>query len=119
MVNKEVIYVYCNKCGNVIQESSEFCHYCGNKFNNEEMKSARAPVRHTIPKCTCCGYVGEWKKEPVLRTMDIIIGLFLLIIGVIPGIVYIGVVALIRSNENNRGKICPSCKSKNLWTFLY
>lgn len=76
-------------------------------------------IKHDVPKCTCCGYVGRWKTEPVIRAIDWVIGIVLLLFGFIPGIVYFIVVAIIRSNENNRGKICPQCNAKNLWTFFY
>ena len=36
-----------------------------------------------FPKCTCCGYVGEWKVEPLFRPID-------WAIGIIGGIVTLG-----------------------------
>lgn len=70
-----------------------------------------------IPKCTHCGYVGEWDVEPLFRPMDWVIGILLIcLFGT--GLVYLGVVALIRSNPDNRAKICRQCKARNLFTFV-
>lgn len=74
---------------------------------------------HDVPKCTCCGHVGPWKVDPLLTPMHWVIGIVLLFFGFVPGIIYLGVVAAIRSNKNNRGKTCTNCKAKNLFTFIY
>ena len=75
-------------------------------------------TQHSVPKCTCCGYEGPWKKEKIFRGMDWVIGLSLLLLfGT--GLIYLIVVGLIRMNPNNRAKICPKCGARNLWTFLY
>lgn len=74
--------------------------------------------RHHVPKCTCCGYVGEWKVASLVRPIDIVIFLlFFLFWGA--GFIYLIVVILIRLNPDRRAKICPQCKAKNLWTFYY
>lgn len=75
--------------------------------------------RNNIPKCTCCGYIGNWELDKVFRPMDWVIGIILLLLGIVPGLIYLGVVGLIRSNKDRRAKICPQCKARNLWTFLY
>lgn len=59
------------------------------------------------------------KKGPILRTIDIIVGVCLLFLGIIPGVVYLCVVMLIRgTKDETREKICPRCGAKNLWTFF-
>lgn len=111
--------MFCNNCGQELFDNANVCSNCGNQLNNFKTPGSPVEYQHRVPKCTCCGYIGEWKLEPVLRTMDIILGILFLFIGIIPGIIYIGVVALIRSNKDNRAKICPKCKGRNLWTFIY
>ena len=105
-----------------------FCKNCGKEVSNSESKCSNCDFsatykaesnNHNVPKCTYCGYIGNWKSGPILRGIDFVIGIILLLIGVIPGIVYLGVVAAIRSKEDNREKICPKCNAKNLWTFIY
>ncbi len=76
-------------------------------------------VQHNVPKCLACGHVGEWKMEPIFRPLDWIIGIIFMIFGIFSGIVYLAVVGLIRSNKNNRAKICPACKGRNMFTFMY
>ena len=51
--------------------------------------------------------------------MDFVIGVGLLLLGFIPGLVYLGVVALIRSNDKNREKKCTKCGARNMFTNLY
>lgn len=75
--------------------------------------------RHDVPKCTCCGYVGQWEIEPLIRPMDWVIGIAFTFLACGSGLVYLGVVAAIRSNKDNRAKICPACKARNLFTFIY
>lgn len=83
----------------------------------EETKNV--PTKHDVPKCSHCGHVGPWKVEPVLLGIHWVIGIILMILGIVPGIVFLAVVAIIRSNADNRAKICPHCKAKNLFTFIY
>lgn len=113
--------MYCSKCGKELKEDARFCDGCGTKIGETELKTTQEQTNNKkeIPKCTHCGYVGEWKIGPILRPIDYIIGIVFLLFGVVPGLIYIGVVAAIRSNEDNREKICPKCNAKNLWTFFY
>ncbi len=76
-------------------------------------------MTHQVPKCLACGNVEKWKIEPVFRGVDRVIGIVLLIMGVVPGLIYLGTVGLIRSNKNNRAKICKKCGSRNMFTFTY
>lgn len=112
--------MFCKDCGSEIPEGAAHCGKCGAPVDEGKQNlNPTGPIRRSVPQCTHCGYVGEWKLGPVLRGMDIIIGLVLMLLGVVPGLVYMGVVAVIRSNKDNREKICPKCKAKNLWTFQY
>lgn len=72
-----------------------------------------------IPKCTCCGAITKWKLDPVIRGIDWLIFFVLLLFFFVPGFIYLIIVAVIRSNPNNRDKICPKCGARNLWTFIY
>ena len=73
---------------------------------------------HPIPKCLHCGAITLWQVEPLLLPRHFIIGLVLLCAAG-SGLIYFLVIVLIRSNPNNRHKICPQCHSHNLWTFIY
>lgn len=110
--------MYCKKCGNKLSENSKFCNACGTQVDDDKSEKNETR-RHETPKCTCCGYVGPWKVGPVFRKMDYVIGIIFLFLGIVPGLIYLGVVGLIRSDEKNREKTCPKCNARNLWTFFY
>lgn len=131
--------MYCKNCGNELENNVNFCSQCGysqgevnqnpNNANNVKPfggiksgdlfgKSNTNCNPNQIPKCTHCGYVGNWKIGPILRPIDFVIGVALLLFGFIPGLIYLGVVAAIRINPDRREKICPNCKAQNLWTFI-
>ncbi len=77
------------------------------------------PATHKDPKCTCCGNIGPWEVEGIFRPVHLIIGLFLLLWGVFPGVFYLVTVALIRMKPEHRAKTCPRCKARNMFTYLY
>lgn len=112
--------MYCAKCGRQLPDNTTTCSYCSpyEQAPAVQVPPPAAAPPQGVPKCTCCGYVGQWKVEPLFRAMDWVIGLILLFFfGA--GLVYFLVVGLIRANKNNRAKICPNCNARNLWTFLY
>ncbi len=123
--------MFCTKCGRKLPEGSKKCPVCDEERAREgNIPYEQAPETGYTepngsthngkpPKCTCCGYVGNWKLEPVFRPMDWAIGIIGGIITFGFGFAYLLVVGLIRSNKNQRDKICPNCKARNLWTFLY
>lgn len=114
--------MFCQKCGSQNPDNAVQCASCGQPMQNAvpvQIPVQTQPVKHDVPRCTCCGYVGEWKLDSVFRPVDFVIGIILLILGIFPGIIYFATVGLIRSNKDRRAKICPSCKAKNLWTFFY
>ncbi len=122
--------MFCKFCGANVSEDTRFCPQCGQVLDAQGFNMQNASVQNVptqpfgqqtkkLPKCTHCGYVGEWKKAPILRPIDFVIGIPLCLFGFIPGLIYIGVVAVIRMNPDNREKICPQCNAKNLWTFMY
>ncbi len=74
--------------------------------------------RHSIPRCLNCGRITRWQVEPLLLPIHIGIALVLLL-AFGGGLIYIILVALIRADPANRGKICPRCGAKNMWTFVY
>jgi hypothetical protein len=74
--------------------------------------------KHAVPKCLSCGTITPWKIEPLLLPRHIFITLALVIFfGA--GLVYALVVIAMRSNPNQRSKICPHCGGRNMWTFMY
>ena len=112
--------MFCPNCGKETSANTPFCSNCGAPLNVPASKPQHSvEQKHSVPKCTSCGYVGEWKMEPVLRPMDYVIGIAFMFMGIFPGIIYLGVVAANRSKSENRAKTCPQCGAKNLWTFLY
>ena len=115
--------MFCQKCGAQNPDNAAHCTACGQLMQGtvqvQPQVQVGGPQRHDVPRCSCCGYVGQWQVESLFRPMDWVIGILLLILGIIPGIVYLVTVALIRSNKDRRAKICPSCKARNLWTFFY
>jgi len=82
-------------------------------------ETTTTPTKHDVPKCTCCGYVGPWKEEPVLTGKHWVIGIVLMVFGFVPGLIYLGVSVAIRSGKGKRSKICTNCKAQNLFTFIY
>jgi hypothetical protein len=79
---------------------------------------AAQETRHNVPRCQSCGYVGEWREDPLLLPHHIIITLLLLIVfgG---GLIYLLIIVIMRSSSGSRGKICPNCGARNMFTFLY
>ena len=71
-----------------------------------------------MPKCLHCGTITKWRTEPLLTGRHWLIG-GLLMLAAGSGLIYLGVVALIRTNKNTRAKTCPKCKAANMWTFQY
>ena len=83
--------MYCSKCGKELSEGAKFCDGCGNKIENgNEVKNTNtnSNQKKEVPKCTHCGYVGEWEVGPILRPIDFIIGVAFLFLGVVPGLIY-------------------------------
>ena len=110
--------MYCKNCGTEIKEGSVFCQNCGATQNTQNIPNIPVPTKHDVPRCTCCGYTGPWKLAPIVRPIDWVIAICLFFFfGA--GIVYLLITIAIRANKNNRSKICPSCKARNLWTFIY
>ena len=115
---------YCANCGAALEENAAFCGKCGaqrGSFRNQAVNNnvTYQVMPHNVPKCQCCGYVGPWKVESVIRPMDIILTIVFAFLGIFPGIIYITIVLIIRSNEKNRAKYCRNCNGKNLFTFIY
>ena len=112
---------YCTACGAMLNEGSMICPACGKSQDCPPPLQVNTPhgQTHPVPKCTCCGYIGNWKVEPLFRPMDWVIGIIGGIITCGFGLTYFLVVGLIRSNKDRRDKICPNCNARNLWTFIY
>ncbi len=134
-----MLNMFCKKCGNKLDDTANFCPKCGTSQSDSYQQPAQSNLASNLgafkptgfikhnqinglpnqtPKCTHCGYIGNWTLGPILRPIDFIIGIALLLLGFIPGLVYVGVVALVRMNPDRREKICPNCKAQNLWTFI-
>ena len=112
---------YCTACGAMLNEGSMVCPSCGKSQNyspRPQINASHGQPR-SVPKCTCCGYIGNWEVEPLFRPMDWVIGIVGGLITCGFGLAYFLVVGLIRGNKDRRDKICPNCKARNLWTFIY
>lgn len=111
--------MYCKNCGTEMENGQLFCKNCGASMTQDvKIQTSSAPTKHDVPQCTCCGYTGPWKVDSLLRPIDWVLGICL-----IPfagaGIFYFITVMAIRANKKRRAKICPQCKARNLWTFIY
>ena len=108
---------FCKNCGNQIKDDAVFCDKCGTN-TADGTSGAQAMTTHTVPKCTCCGHIGEMKPGPLLRGSDILwICLLMLLAGA--GFVYLIFILIVRANPAKREKICPNCKSQNMITYVY
>lgn len=110
---------FCPNCGKEVAAGAPFCSACGSAMNGFGNENRNTPVPHDVPKCTCCGHVGQWKVGPIFRPVNLVIGIVLMIMGFVPGLIYLGVVFLLRSNEKNREKICVKCNARNMFTQIY
>ncbi|MBP3378850.1 MAG: zinc ribbon domain-containing protein [Clostridia bacterium] len=141
--------MFCTNCGQKNNDGAKFCAGCGcalvsNSSERTEQATQYTPAPqynapqpyyaqpnyaqpnygqhpesyHKQPKCTHCGHIGEWDIGPVIRPIDWVIGICLLFFfgG---GLIYLVIVAAVRSNKDRREKICRNCKAKNLFTFNY
>ena len=113
--------MFCKNCGNVVKPNAQYCAGCGAKVqrNEEIIVTKDVPVFHEIPKCTYCGNVAPWKVGPVLRPLDFLVGGIFLLFCIVPGATYLACVAMLRSNEKNREKICTECGARNMFTNIY
>lgn len=114
--------MFCKNCGKQLDDAVKFCDNCGTSMadiSKDKKESPTGVSHHTTPKCTYCANIGDWKIGPLFRPMDYVIGIALLIFGFVPGLIYMGVVGLIRSNKDNREKICTKCGAKNMFTNMY
>lgn len=137
--------MFCTQCGSENEDNTAFCTTCGNAFKGSapvEQATMAPPnppapvygqgtalnnsapvagVQRTVPRCTSCGYIGDWEVGPLFKTHDLIIGIgaCFTFVGAPFGIGWLAITAIMRANKDNREKICPQCKAKNLWTFVY
>lgn len=112
--------MYCKNCGAEIKEGQAFCQNCGGNATQSynEQSNNYVPTKHDVPRCTCCGYTGPWKIDSLLRPIDWVLSICLLPLAG-AGFFYFITVIAVRANKSRRAKICPSCKARNLWTFIY
>ena len=121
-----VIMSFCNKCGCELDEFSN-CPNCfsENNANNSmngvseyDSTTTNHECTHNIPKCLYCGNIEEWKVEPLITVTDwIIIAVLFFFFG--SGLIYLLITVIVRSNQDNRTKICKKCGAKNMFTFYY
>ena len=114
--------MFCSHCGKKLEDGAEFCSSCGAKVNDKQEQdyqidqnsktTSNGPTHHKIPKCNYCGNIEEWKVGPLFRPIDYVIGIALLLFGFIPGLIYMGIVGIIRYNKDNREKICKKMRCK-------
>jgi hypothetical protein len=71
-----------------------------------------------LPKCMGCQNITPWRVEPIFTTIHIVVAILLLFFFGF-GLLYILIIAIVRSNPESRAKICPCCGTRNMWTFVY
>lgn len=100
--------MYCSSCGKEINDNAAVCIHCGVAVKKAgEAHGVGDKVYHEVPKCRKCGYVGDFKREKMFRTIDWVIGLATIWFGF--GIIYFIIIAILRYDEKNRKTICPHC----------
>lgn len=103
--------MFCIYCGKEMEDNVSYCPHCGKaQFSSPKsdvQQHEHVMTLHNIPKCRKCGYVGEFKRENLFRTMDLAIGFATIWFGF--GIIYFIVVAILRYDKKNRKTICPHC----------
>lgn len=75
-------------------------------------------LKRDVPKCTCCGNIGEMKPGPLLTSHDILWFLLLLCLAG-AGFIFLIYKLITRADPAKREKICPKCGSKNMFTYVY
>lgn len=76
------------------------------------MLEAKATT-HDVPKCTVCGYVGKFKKPPLIYPRDVLISVVLFFLFGL-GLVWF-VIALLKKKSPS----CPHCSSRGSLTYVY
>ncbi len=100
--------MFCSNCGKEINDNAVVCIHCGVAVKNSTGTPNNLGLQHhDIPKCRKCGYIGEFKREKMFRTIDWIIGFATIWFGF--GVIYFIIMAIIRYDEKNRKTICPHC----------
>lgn len=122
--------MFCSNCGNKIPDGTNVCPTCTqNNSQQFNVQPAMQPFQqnntqqmglqtHPTPKCTCCGYTGEFKPGPMLTTNDWIWFLMLLFLAGV-GFIFLAYRVITRMDPKKREKICPNCKSQNMFTYVY
>ncbi len=108
--------MYCKNCGQEIADNAAVCIHCGVAVSNQPGNELNKQY-HDVPKCRKCGYVGEFQRGKMFRTMDWVIGLATIWFGF--GIIYFIIIAVMRHDEKNRETICPHCGEKNSAMDVY
>ncbi len=110
--------MYCKNCGKEIDNNAAVCIHCGVATDNRPAQGAGGDyAHHELPKCRKCGYIGEFKTEKMFRTKDWVIGIGTLFLGF--GLIYLIIIAIIRSDKSSREKICPHCGGVDTATDVY
>lgn len=109
--------MFCNKCGQQLDDHASVCSKCGAPQNVQPVAQTFLQS-HEQPRCTCCGYVGEFKAGPLLTGSDWL-WFFLLLMLAGAGFIFLLFKVITRGNPKNREKICPKCKSVNMYTYQY
>jgi len=103
--------MYCQSCGEYNEDSVVSCKKCSLALRSPQ--AGGSMMRRDVPICTVCGNIGHFRKGPVLQPHDIIIFLALLILfGA--GFIYLIICLLLP-----KPLICPKCKSKNTFNYVY
>ncbi|MBR3459283.1 MAG: zinc ribbon domain-containing protein [Clostridia bacterium] len=110
--------MYCTKCGARLEESAMVCPNCGASQSSSPSQDSIQQTVHSVPRCTCCGAINEFKPGPLFRTSDII-WLLLLLFFFGAGIVFAIFILITRGNPGKREKICKKCGSVDMFSYVY
>lgn len=99
--------MFCKNCGKEINNNAAVCIHCGVAVQDPRSDIGGERHYHDVPKCRKCGYIGEFKREKMFRTIDWVIGLATIWFGF--GIIYFIIIAILRHDKKNRNTICPNC----------
>lgn len=98
--------MYCQNCGNELPNGVTICLYCGTTIQAPQRNAANDPSKIL---CQNCGDYVTPSPAPFFKTKEIVIAVFLLFLGFVPALLYVGY-KYYSKKDLPRGSVCPICK---------